>query len=118
MSLTTTDISNAVQIWFAHKKIKLWPNEPGKKKINKIWVSITGYPKGSPDLMGWCIFDGKTCGVELKTIEDTHKKHQKEFLDLMVNDNCLAFLAKELETGNIEITNWKTKEKELIFVGQ
>lgn len=116
MPLTTEDIANAVKIWFSHKHIKLFNNEPQKKKTQKAWIAITGYPKGSPDLMGWCTIDGVTHGVELKTIKDTHKAHQKRFLDLMVLDNCAAFLAKETNDGNIELTNWKTKEKELIYV--
>jgi len=116
--MTTEDLSNAIRVFFSHRKIKLFKNEPHKKLLGGEWRVIRnlGYPAGSPDLIGWRISDGKTCGVELKTLNDNIKKEQTKFLNLMIHDNCLTYIAKELENGNIDLQDWKTKEKEIIYV--
>ncbi len=64
--------------------------------------------------MGWRISDGKTYGVEIKTINDTLSKVQKEILDMMVDDNCMVYVAKENKSENIDLMDWKTKEVEVI----
>lgn len=116
LPLIKEDITNLIIIFFSHRRIKLWKYEPHKKKIKGIWRYIKGlgYPPGTPDTMGWRISDGKTCGVEIKTINDTLSKVQKDILDMMIDDNCMVYVAKENKSGNIDLMDWKTKEVEVI----
>jgi hypothetical protein len=115
-ALTAADISNAVRVFFTYKHIKLFKNEPHKKKIGGEWVTIKdlGYPSGSHDLMGWRTTDGKTVGCEIKTLNDTEKKDQKKFSKMIIGDNCLSYLAKELPGRKIEIKNRATGDKVVI----
>jgi len=116
--LTAEDITTTVRIHFSHRGIKLFKNEPHKKFISGRWVVIKdlGYPFGSSDTTGWRVSDGKFCGVEIKTINDVLSEKQIDFLNMLVADNCDAYLAKELKDGTIKLTNWKTKIEEIIEI--
>jgi hypothetical protein len=115
--LTASDITKLIRIHFAKKGIKLFKNEPHKKYINGKWqvIKSVGYPFGSPDTMGWRIEDGKFCGVEVKTINDRLSKIQKDFLNLIIKDNGLAYVAMEKENDIIHLINWENKEIEDIL---
>jgi hypothetical protein len=116
--LTKEDITNAVRIFFSYRSVKLFKNEPHKKKIRGCWQAIKdlGYPPGTPDTMGWRTPDGKTFGVEIKTINDKLSKVQIKILTMMINDGCIIYIAKEREDGDIDLIDYKTEEKEIIYV--
>lgn len=116
--MTKEDITTATRIFFSHRGVKLFKNEPHKKFISGYWQVIKnlGYPKGSPDLMGWNVSNGVTHAVEIKTINDFLSKAQKLFIPIMINDNCVVYIASERTDGNIDLINYKTKEKEIIHV--
>jgi hypothetical protein len=116
--MTAGNITNLIRIHFSNRGIKLFRNEPHKKKIDNKWIAIKdlGYPPGSGDTMGWRVSDGKVCCVETKTINDTLFDDQITFLDMMVNDNCLAYVAKERPDGNLDLLDWATKKTEVIRV--
>ena len=115
--MTADDIKTLVRIHFSYKGVKLWKYEPYKKLISGVWHYIKGlgYPKGTPDLMGWSK-DGIVYGVEIKTINDRLSRDQKKMLDLMIVDNCAVFVASEQADESIKIKNWnKIKEIKLII---
>lgn len=97
-------LTSFIQIYFAKQGIKLFLNEPHKMNLNGKMISVhgIGYPKGSPDLMGWSVHSGVVVGVEIKTEGDTLKKDQKDFHDVMVKDNCIVYIA-HYNDGFIEL---------------
>ena len=118
MILNATELSNFIRTCFSHQKIKLFKNEPHKKLLNNKWQVIKdlGYPPGSPDLMGWSIITGQVYGVEIKTINDKLSVAQKDFLNLMVADNCKIFIVRQIDKDTVLIQDWKTKEIEKIEI--
>ena len=108
--MTASELSDFIRIYFSHLKVKLFKNEPHKKILNHKWQVIhdLGLPPGSPDLIGWNIETGITYGVELKTENDKLSKIQIQFLNLMVNDNCIVYVAK-IENDKIILIDWKNK---------
>ena len=116
--LTRKDISNAVRILYSYRGIKLFVNEPHKRKINGEWTVIkdVGYPKNSHDLSGWDTSNGVMNWVEVKTLNDTLKKGQRAFHKVVVRDHCESFIAQELPGRRIEIINQRSGFKETITV--
>lgn len=116
--MTAADITTTVRIYFSHRGVKLFKNEPHKKLVNKVWryIKDLGYPPGSPDLMGWNTKTGVVFGVEVKTLNDTLSKTQIDILNMMVKDKCQVYVAKEMKYGNIMLTDWKTNEAEVIGI--
>lgn len=106
-------MTSIVRIYFSYNGIKLFKNEPHKKFISGRWQVIKdlGYPAGSPDLIGWNIKTGQVYGVEIKTINDSLKKVQYNFLDLMIKDNCIVYIGREMENGNIKLSMWNDNEQ-------
>ena len=104
-----------MRIFFSHKGVKLFKNEPHKKFLSGRWQVIKnlGYPYGSPDLMGWSK-DGIVYGCEIKNIGDRLSPTQKKFLNLMVLDNCQAFVAYAQADGGIQVKNWYDGSYEVI----
>lgn len=118
MPLSKEAITNAVIIYFSHKGVKLWPYEPYKKNIKGQWKCIKGrgYPPGTPDTMGWSITNGQVYGVEVKTMTDHLSKTQKDILDMMISDNCMAYVAYGTDQDNIKLVDWKSKDSEIILI--
>ena len=114
--MTEKDIENAVRIIFSRRGIKLWKNEPHKKLINGRWQSVRGlgYPPGSPDLIGWQYGSGRVFGVEIKTVNDKLSDKQKKFLNVMVADGCIVYIAKEQKDGDLLLVDWSTGEQEIL----
>jgi len=114
--MTVEDLTNLVIIYFSHRQIKLFRNEPHKKLINRKWQTIKslGLPKGSPDLIGWNILNGQFYGIEIKTKNDKLSNDQKKMLKLMNQDNCMIFIANEINDFCFKLTSLKTKKSIII----
>lgn len=119
MSLNVIDLRNLAQLIFMRRRVRLWPYEmplkilPNGKRIVNNSISL---PPGTPDMIGRSIITGQWYGVENKTENDTIKKHQKEQLDLIINDNGHAFILKAINENICHLINWKNKEIEIIKV--
>ena len=116
--MTFEDMAVLIRIHFSHHNIKLFDNKRNKKIINGDFKTVkgSGFPPGSPDLLGWRITDGKTVAVKLKTLKSKISKKQMDFLKLMNHDNCITIIAEEMSNGDISLSNFSIPSKTIIHV--
>lgn len=60
-------------------------------------VIATGLPKGFPDLFGYRRKDGKIIFLEIKTAKGRLRPEQKQFLEQVQKDGCIAGVARSVD---------------------
>lgn len=60
-------------------------------------VIATGLPKGFPDLFGYRRKDGKIIFLEIKTAKGRLRQEQKQFLEQVQKDGCIAGVARSVD---------------------
>jgi hypothetical protein len=122
--LTEQDLRNLSALIFADKfQVRLWPNEPVKKRIPNgsggfkyIKDKQRSLPDGTADMIGRQFHTGKWFDCELKTKNDKLSKKQMEKLDLTIKDGGEAFVLQEINDEKCILINWRDKSHEEIFV--
>jgi len=117
MILSEGDLKSISLIYFSRIDYKLFDNEKVRKKVDGKWVTVKiGMPDGAPDQIGWKVGSGVFVGNEIKTINDRLSDDQRNFLNILVENGCHAFVTKQMNENTIKIKNWKTKKSEKIFI--
>jgi hypothetical protein len=118
--MTENDLRSLSKLIFTKRLVKLFPCEPKKIRLPDGTFVVNkkaSAKKGTSDMVGYEVGSAIFYACENKTINDTLKKDQREFMNQVINDGGEAFVLKEIEVDKIvSLTNWRTKEKEIIEV--
>lgn len=116
MAISTLTLRTLAILIFSKRKVRMWPYEMPKMKIDGQYVPIKGQclPKGTPDLIGRSSIDGRWYMCENKTYHDILSVHQKKQLSLNVSDGGESFVLKAISDHECKLVNWKTGKHEII----
>lgn len=107
--MTAEDLHKLMRIYFSRIGFKMWRNEKNYKLIDGVWTAVRGigYPRGTPDLVGYRLSDCRVTMCENKTVNDKITKDQKKQMPLFFNDGVLIFEAHERKDGLIDFFEWQ-----------
>ncbi len=114
-------MANAIRIYLSHIGIKLWKNEKTyKENNNENWYAINdrGYPKGTPQLVGYRIGYGTATMCAIKLLKIYLTKNQEKIMKMMCQDGVKIFEANERHDGNIDLFEWISKNNQIIKARQ